>query len=243
MTQDPTPCCIPRRGRPGRRLGPIVEGAGPFHQVWVEELRNAFRASGLTLAELKHRTGWPTSKISELLRAAGRYPRWTFVCDIRREVASPGWPCRTLQVRWVEAALEANKRTKWIINCLSADGGSFADGSAPVPLGFFAFREMHQSHYLSDAVNSLHCTVTAQRAVTHAFALLLVLWPAVLTCGSPERYAVQILRRTVLEQAPKYRGGTVPTYVEVRLLVAPPCKTCRVHPNACRAAVDGHFNP
>ncbi|MFD0432126.1 hypothetical protein ACFQ60_47655, partial [Streptomyces zhihengii] len=34
--------------RPGRKLGPIVDGVGSVHRAWLEPLRSAYLGSGLT---------------------------------------------------------------------------------------------------------------------------------------------------------------------------------------------------
>ncbi|WP_175409998.1 sigma-70 family RNA polymerase sigma factor [Streptomyces sp. TRM64462] len=218
------------RGKPGRRLGPIADGTGPAHRAWLEPLREAFHASGMTLLDLQDRTGWPKSKLSELLRAVGRYPRWAFARDVAMglsaPVARPGTRLGTrsgagpatgtgagpvlsyasIRLLWVQAAREADKRTAWINECLSQGGdlGTVTTGS--LPLEFSAFRELHQPHYTAYAGAFLRGRALTERTVDDVF-LLLMLWDEALASENPERFAWQVLRGTVLERAPKDGDG------------------------------------
>ncbi|WP_327187462.1 hypothetical protein [Streptomyces sp. NBC_01334] len=65
--------------RPGRKLGPIAENVGSAHRAWLEPMRETYLRSGLTLSELSLRVLLAKSKISELLRGTGLYPRWEIV--------------------------------------------------------------------------------------------------------------------------------------------------------------------
>jgi RNA polymerase sigma factor (sigma-70 family) len=212
MTTPPAPQGVPPRGKPGRRLGPILPGTGPAHRAWLQPLREAFHASGMTLVELHQRTGWPKSKLSELLRAAGRYPRWSFTRDVMTGLDWSGMSYEVVRLQWVQAAREANKRTAWITACLAQSGDSTLADSAAVPLDYYAFREMHQDHYTAYALAFLRSPVTAEKAVRDVFTLLLLLWPDALGSERLERYAWELLRETALERAPKDNGR--PTLIE-----------------------------
>ncbi|MGH4029132.1 helix-turn-helix domain-containing protein [Actinomycetota bacterium Odt1-20B] len=188
-------------GRPGRKLGPISENAGPTHRAWLEQLRQAYQASGLTLQQLENTTGWSRSKISELLRAAGRYPRWEFIRDLLNAL---GWPLASVEMlrrMWVQAAREANKRTVWINDCVLKD---LRPGQPP--LDFSAFQHLHRPVYHAYTSTFLRRPADARRAVDDVFNLLLILWDEALESENPERFAWQLLRGTVLERTPQADG-------------------------------------
>ncbi|MFE9258110.1 sigma-70 family RNA polymerase sigma factor [Streptomyces sp. NPDC006879] len=185
---------------------------GQAHRSWLEPVRDAFYASGMTLADLQLRTGWPKSKISELLRGAGRYPRWAFARAVLGGLGSPPLPYETMRLLWVLAARAADKRTTWINNCLGQVGDQPLAEPESAPLDFLAFREMHHEHYVGYASTFLCRPALAQAAVDDVFRLLLLLWPDALTSDNPERFAWQVLRQTVWERAPKDAGR--PSLVE-----------------------------
>ncbi|MEU2396135.1 sigma factor-like helix-turn-helix DNA-binding protein [Streptomyces sp. NPDC007369] len=210
MTVPSAPRDVPRdrRGKRGRRLGPIADGTGAAHRAWLEPLRDAFHGSGLTLDELQARTGWPKSHISELLRAVERYPRWAFVRTVLT-VLKPRVSYEAMRLRWVLAARDAGKRTSWIKDCLHEAGGAGARAVAaagPVPLDYLAFQEMHRPHYARYAAAFLRRPALVEKAVGDVFTLLLLLWHDALASENPERFAWPILRQTVLEHAPKENG-------------------------------------
>ncbi|MEU1918332.1 hypothetical protein [Streptomyces massasporeus] len=62
-------------GRPGRKLGPIAPTVGSAHRAWLDPMRQNYLASGLTLNDLSTRVRFAKSKLSELLRGVGLYPR------------------------------------------------------------------------------------------------------------------------------------------------------------------------
>ncbi|AXE25103.1 sigma-70 family RNA polymerase sigma factor [Streptomyces globosus] len=194
-----------RRGKPGRPLGPIADGAGAAHRAWLEPLRDAFHDSGLTLDELRLRTGRPKSHLSELLRAVGRYPRWTFARAVLMALR-PRVPYETMRLRWVMAARHAGKKTSWIKDCLHEDRGGPVAPARQVPLDYLAFQEMHRPRYRRYAAVFLRRPALVDRAVADVFTLLLLLWHDALASENPERFAWPILRQTVLERAPKEDG-------------------------------------
>ncbi|MFI0242135.1 helix-turn-helix domain-containing protein [Streptomyces sp. NPDC016845] len=183
----------PAGGRPGRKLGPIRDEAGPTHRAWLEPLRDAFLASGMTLQELERNTGWSRSKISELLRAAGRYPRWEF---IRALLGALGWPSAsimTLRTMWAMAAREANKRTHWINDCVVGD-------LERTPVNFTAFQAEHRAIYFAYAATFRRRPAEAARAVTDVFNLLLIVWDEAVASANVNRFVWKMLRGTVLER-------------------------------------------
>ncbi|MFD8790362.1 sigma-70 family RNA polymerase sigma factor [Streptomyces vinaceus] len=201
-----------RRGKPGRPLGPIAEGAGPAHRAWLEPLRDAIHGRGVTLDELQARTGRDKGHISELLRAVGRYPRWVFVRTVLLALERPGLPYDSMRLRWVIAAQDIGKRTSWIKDCLHEGGARHRTANASAPLDFRAFQQMHRPHYTSYASAFLRRDGLVEKAVDDVFTLLLMLWHDALASENPERFAWPMLRQTVLERAPKENGR--PSLVE-----------------------------
>lgn len=197
------------RGTRGRKLGPITAGTGPAHRAWLEPLRASYRASGLTIGQLERETGWSRSKISELLRAAGRYPRWEFTRSLLTALRWPAPSMADMRVLWALAAREANKRTIWINSCLEGDGLSADDR---LPLHFSAFQDLYRDAYTGYALTFLRRRPEARRTVDDVFILLLFLWDEALSGDNPERFAWQILRQTVMERTPHPDGG--PALVE-----------------------------
>ncbi|KUF15249.1 sigma-70 family RNA polymerase sigma factor [Streptomyces silvensis] len=192
------------RGKRGRKLGPVTDGTGPAHRAWLEPLRASYLASGLTIGHLERETGWSRSKISELLRAAGRYPRWEFTRSLLTALHWPAPSMAYMRALWALAAREANKRTIWINSCLRGDGLSADDR---LPLHFAAFQDLYRDAYTGYAHTFLRRRPDARRAVNDVFMLLLFLWDEALAGDNPERFAWQILRQTVMERTPHPDGS------------------------------------
>lgn len=199
----------PSRSKRGRKLGPITAGTGRAHRAWLEPLRGSYQASGLTIGQLERETGWSRSKISELLRAAGRYPRWEFTRSLLTALRWPAPSMADMRALWALAARETNKRTIWINNCLQGDGLSADDR---LPLHFAAFQDLYREAYTGYALTFLRRRPEARRAVNDVFILLLFLWDEALASDNPERFAWRLLRQTVLERTP-HPGGS-PALVE-----------------------------
>ncbi|WP_405651643.1 helix-turn-helix domain-containing protein [Streptomyces sp. RK9] len=187
------------RSKRGRKLGPITAGTGRAHRAWLEPLRGSYQASGLTIGQLERETGWSRSKISELLRAAGRYPRWEFTRSLLTALHWPASSMADMRALWALAAREANKRTIWINSCLQGDGLSADDR---LPVHFSAFQDLYRDAYTGYAHTFLRRRAEARRAVGDVFILLLFLWDEALASDNPERFAWQILRQTVMERTP-----------------------------------------
>ncbi|MYY80832.1 MULTISPECIES: helix-turn-helix domain-containing protein [unclassified Streptomyces] len=203
MTGGPAPA------RPGRKLGPIAEDASPAHRAWLEPLRDAYQTSGMTFEQLGRSMGWSRSKISELLRAVGRYPRWECLRALLHALAMPGTSVVALRGLWVMAALEVNKRTLWIKGCVAQD---FPNPDSERPVDLNAFQELYKETYFRYANTFLRSPTDAERAVADVFFLLRVVWDVALASANSEQFAWRVLRETVMERAP-HRDG-YPALVE-----------------------------
>lgn len=191
--------------RPGRKLGPIAEGTKPAHRAWLEHLRGAYHDSGLTFIQLEKEANWPRSKISELLRAIGRYPRWQITRDLLIALRLSEPELADIRAQWVRAAREADKRLNWIHKALAKERENSLRGQRP-PLDYLAFRDTHHVHYTAYAATFLRRAGEARRSVDEVFYLLLILWPDALASARPQQYAWKLLRQTVMERAPRCDG-------------------------------------
>ncbi|WP_254402491.1 hypothetical protein [Streptomyces sp. AC555_RSS877] len=72
-------------------------------------MRESYLASGLTLSDLSVRVRFAKSKLSELLRGVGLYPRWEIVYSLAMELGMPSWPLYRL---WCQAAYDAHKSSE-----------------------------------------------------------------------------------------------------------------------------------
>ncbi|MFD9862104.1 sigma-70 RNA polymerase sigma factor region 4 domain-containing protein [Streptomyces alboflavus] len=204
MSAQPAPKGA-RHRRPGRKLGPIAEGTKPAHRAWLEHLRGAYHDSGLTFMQLEKEANWPRSKISELLRAIGRYPRWQITRDLLVALRLPDPALADIRAQWVRAAQEADKRLNWIHKALAKERENGLLGQRP-PLDFLAFRDIHRTNYFAYAATFQRRSGEAKRSVSDVFHLLLILWPDALASERPEQYAWRLLRQTVMERAPHCDG-------------------------------------
>ncbi|WP_328838622.1 RNA polymerase subunit sigma [Streptomyces europaeiscabiei] len=198
--------------KPGRKLGPIAEGVGRAHRAWLEPLRIRFLASGLTIGELSDRSGWAKSKISELLRGTGRYPRWEITYGLLDVLDVPTWPMRRL---WMAAALEARKKPDWIDGCVqrrphtprpnpqSPDrrpGAALPTGPAVPPLEHQAFTELNGAAYLAYA-RLFVSEEEAREVVVETFDVLWFRWAEALASADVVPFAWSVLRRSVMARA------------------------------------------
>jgi hypothetical protein len=104
-TSEPLP------GRPGRKLGPIAATVGTLHRAWLEPTRERYLSSGQTLSDLSFHVLLAKSKLSELLRGIGHYPRWEVIHRLAAVLDIPSWPLYRL---WRQAALDAGKSRDWV---------------------------------------------------------------------------------------------------------------------------------
>ncbi|MFC7897678.1 RNA polymerase sigma factor [Streptomyces sp. NPDC057381] len=203
MTTPPEPPVPPGRptpARPGRKLGPVADNVGSAHRAWLDPMRTAYLASGLTLNELSGRVRFAKSKISELLRGVGLYPRWEIVLLLAIELGMPNWPLYRL---WSQAALEAHKSSDWINGC--TDRTTVTATPATPPLDHGAFRELVESDYALYAQAFLdddQCVT----AVSDTFDRLWLTWNQALAHHDTRRYAWNVLRTTVMARTP-HRDG------------------------------------
>jgi RNA polymerase sigma factor (sigma-70 family) len=182
-------------GKPGRKLGPIADGASSAHRAWLEPLRERFLSSGLTISDLQARSGWAKSKISELLRGTGLYPRWEITHSLLRELAVPAWPVRRL---WSAAALEAQKKPDWIKGCI--DKQALSTSPETPPLDHSAFSELQYPAYRAYASVFLS-DHEAEQAISEAFDILWLRWDEALASSDVVKFAWPVLRRSVMTRA------------------------------------------
>ncbi|GAA0466159.1 sigma-70 family RNA polymerase sigma factor [Streptomyces olivaceiscleroticus] len=203
MTTPPEPPASPAEpapSRPGRKLGPIAETVGSAHRVWLEPIRATYLSSGLTLSELSHRIRFAKSKLSELLRGVGLYPRWEIVLSLSTELKMPGWPLYQL---WRQAALEAHKSREWVDGCSEKPTLTLTP-TAP-PLDHRAFRELAEADYRRYAQVFLDDD-QRDTAVSDTFDILWLRWNDALSSPDIRRFAWQVLRSTVMSKTPHLDG-------------------------------------
>ncbi|KPH99869.1 sigma factor-like helix-turn-helix DNA-binding protein [Streptomyces sp. NPDC086989] len=187
-------------GRPGRKLGPIATGVSSTHRAWLEPTRDRYLASGLTLAEMSGRVPLAKSKLSELMRGVGLYPRWELLEGIAGVLEMPVWP---LQRLWRQAALDAQKSREWIER--SAGSPPVTTSAVVPPLEHGAFRETVEDSYRR------YCQVflfddPCEAAVADTFDLLWLSWNGALASPDMRNYAWKILRATVMAKTPHVDG-------------------------------------
>ncbi|MEU4655170.1 sigma factor-like helix-turn-helix DNA-binding protein [Streptomyces sp. NPDC023723] len=170
------------------------------HRAWLDPLRTAYLASGLTMNELSSRVRFAKSKISELLRGVGLYPRWEIVFRLADELGMPNWPLYRL---WSQAALETHKSSEWINGCTNRT--TLTASHAAPPLEHRAFRELVENDYLLYAQVFLNDD-QRENAVYDTFDRLWLSWNAALASHDTRRYAWNVLRTTVMARAP-HRDG------------------------------------
>jgi RNA polymerase sigma factor (sigma-70 family) len=195
----------PSAAKPGRKLGPIADGVGTAHRAWLEPLRTRFLASGLTISELSDRSGWAKSKISELLRGTGRYPRWEITYGLLDVLDVPTWPMRRL---WMAAALEAQKKPDWIDGCIQSRHSqqnqqrraTLSTCPAIPPLEHQAFTELNRSAYLAYA-RLFVSEEAAHEVVAETFDVLWFRWDEALASSDVVPFAWSVLRRSVMARA------------------------------------------
>ncbi len=199
-TEPPVPPGRPAPGRPGRKLGPVAENVGSVHRAWLDPMRTAYLASGLTLNELSGRVRFAKSKISELLRGVGLYPRWEIVLLLALELGMPNWPLYRL---WSQAALDAHKSSDWINGCTNHSTMTATYTNPPLDHG--AFRELVESDYALYAQVFLDDD-QRDNAVDDTFNQLWLSWNQALADHDTRRYAWNVLRTTVMARTP-HRDG------------------------------------
>ncbi|MER7057190.1 sigma-70 family RNA polymerase sigma factor [Streptomyces sp. NPDC000351] len=201
MTTPTDPPVPSDRPRPGRKLGPIAGNVSSTHRAWLEPMRETYLASGLTLSALSSRISFAKSKLSELLRGVGLYPRWEVVFLLAAELDMPNWPLYRL---WRQAAFEARRTSEWIDRCTERKPILTATHTAP-PWDHRAFREQTEGDYLLYAQVFLDDN-QRDTTVSDTFDILWLSWNDALTSHDTRRYAWNVLRATVMARTP-HRDG------------------------------------
>ncbi|WP_228978540.1 sigma-70 family RNA polymerase sigma factor [Streptomyces sp. DH12] len=192
----PGPASEPGPTRPGRKLGPIAATVGSSHRAWLEPAREHYLASGRTLSDLSVRVPFAKSKLSELLRGVGHYPRWEVIHRLAVELDIPGWPLYRL---WKQAALDAGKSRDWVER--STEGAiTLATTRFGPPLEHGALRSIVEEGYRRYAEAFLH-DEALEAAVEDTFAILWLSFDDALASPDIRRYAWNILRATVHAKA------------------------------------------
>ncbi len=192
----PGPASEPAPVRPGRKLGPIAATAGSSHRAWLEPTRERYLASGRTLSDLSLSVPLAKSKLSELLRGVGHYPRWEVIHRLAGELDIPGWPLHRL---WKQAALDVGKSRDWVDR--STEGTvAVATARFGPPLEHGALRTMVMEDYCLYAGAFLP-DEAGDAAVEDTFAILWLSWQEALASPDTRRYAWNILRATVRAKA------------------------------------------
>jgi DNA-directed RNA polymerase specialized sigma24 family protein len=187
--------------RPGRKLGPVVGCVSSSHRAWLMPIRRSYLRSGRTLSDLSDHVLLAKSKLSELLRGLGHYPRWEVVHRLSVELNMPSWPLYRL---WRRAAFDANKTREWIDR--SAKETAVATSNPPhPPLEHGALRQMVEVDYRYYASAFLPDDV-CEAAVEETFAVLWLSWNDGLASADIRRFAWNVFRTTVMGKA-TYRDG------------------------------------
>ncbi|MER5731796.1 sigma-70 family RNA polymerase sigma factor [Streptomyces sp. NPDC002138] len=194
----PAPQPVP--ARPGRKLGPIADTVGSSHRAWLEHTRDSYLASGLTLSELGLRIPLAKSKLSELLRGLGLYPRWEVVHRLSAELDMPVSPLYRL---WRQAALDAQKTCEWVQR--SSDKSALTTPHPHPPVAHEPFRRTVEGDYRRYAQVFL-TDASRDAAVDDTFDILWLSWNSALASPDIRRYAWNILRATVMAKTPHLDG-------------------------------------
>ncbi|MFK0112487.1 sigma-70 family RNA polymerase sigma factor [Streptomyces sp. NPDC091217] len=164
-------------------------------------MREAYFASGRTLSDLGTRVPLAKSKLSELLRGIGLYPRWEIVCSLSVLLDMPYAPLYRL---WRQAAIEAHKSRDWIDR--STENTALTTTYPAPPLEHRALCELVENDYLLYAQAFLPDDDQRDSAVSDTFDILWLSWNDGL--GSPDirRFAWKALRATVMSRTPHIDG-------------------------------------
>ncbi|MFJ4152683.1 sigma factor-like helix-turn-helix DNA-binding protein [Streptomyces galbus] len=175
---------------------------GSTHSSWLMPMRTAYLTSGLTLNDLSVRVRLSKSKLSELLRGTGLYPRWEIILSLAVTLHLPQWPLYRL---WRQAATEASKSREWIERSSQGAAGALTTSPTAPPLEHRAFRETNESDYTLYAQVFL---TDEQRdsAISDTFDILWLRWNDALASPDVRAFAWQVLRATVMSRTPHFDG-------------------------------------
>ncbi|TJZ96755.1 sigma-70 family RNA polymerase sigma factor [Actinacidiphila oryziradicis] len=190
----------PPSSKPGRKLGPIADSVGAAHRAWLEPLRTRFLGSRLTISDLSGSTGYAKSKISELLRGAGLYPRWEITNSVLHVLGVPTWPMRRL---WAAAAFEAQKKPAWVKGCIATV--AISTGPAVPPLDHQGFMQLNRVPYTRYAQIFL-CSDQAKQVVRATSDILWLRWEEALGSADVQKFAWPVLRAGVMARTPHIDG-------------------------------------
>ncbi|MCZ4101081.1 XRE family transcriptional regulator [Streptomyces sp. H39-C1] len=171
------------------------------HRAWLELVRAELFASRLTLHELGELAGFSKTRMSELLRGKGVYPRWKTTYQVIHALGMQPWPMRRL---WAAAAREAQKKETWISNCINGVGIAEMLGVAPVD--HRGFTEGNRAPYTAYAEAFLFTNERASWVVKEAFDMLWLRWDAVLASPDVRKSAWKLFRGRVMERAGHTEG-------------------------------------
>ncbi|MFD0427363.1 hypothetical protein ACFQ60_01990 [Streptomyces zhihengii] len=143
------------------------------------------------MSHLSVRVPLAKSKISELLRGLGHYPRWEIIFSLSVPLEVPSWPLYRL---WRQAALEARKSPDWVEQ--SSDRIPVTTAQTP-PLDHRAFQETVETMYRLYAQVFLDDD-QRDTAVSNTFDILWLSWNDALASPDIRRFAWQALRATVM---------------------------------------------
>ncbi|KUN29240.1 RNA polymerase subunit sigma [Streptomyces antibioticus] len=199
--EPPAPPLRPAPARPGRKLGPIADNVGSAHRAWLEPMRDKYLKRNLTLSELSGRVCLAKSKLSELLRGCGLYPRWEIIFSLSVELKMPYAPLYRL---WRQAAFEAHKSRDWVER--STERAALTTTPAAPPLDHRAFRELVEYDYIHYAQVFLLDADQCDTVVSDTFDILWLCWNDALASPDTRRFAWQVLRATVMSRTPHLDG-------------------------------------
>ncbi|WP_329167800.1 sigma-70 family RNA polymerase sigma factor [Streptomyces sp. NBC_01685] len=186
--------------RPGRKLGPITPAVSSSHRSWLEPVREKYLDSGFTLGGLGDRVHLAKSKLSELLRGVGLYPRWEVIHRLAAALDMPFWPLHRL---WRQAALEAGKALEWIER--STQKTALATARPRPPLEHAALCQLVEADYRFYAQVFLG-DQARDAAVQDTFATLWLRWDTALRSPDTSAFAWSILRTHVMART-THRDG------------------------------------
>jgi DNA-directed RNA polymerase specialized sigma24 family protein len=174
-------------------LGPITSRVVGTHRSWLGVLRERYRLDGHSLGGLEGRTGRQKSKISELLRGVGPYPRWD---NTEPLVDAMGLPRTPLLRLWRQGALEAEQKPAWIKGNRNVED----DEETALPVNLQGMRRLHGATYLGYAEIFLHPEAAAD-VVEQTFLLLWARQDVMFSSDSAPRFAWTTFREQVEERA------------------------------------------
>ncbi|WP_265568936.1 RNA polymerase sigma factor [Streptomyces hygroscopicus] len=193
--ESPAPAPGPTPVRPGRKLGPIADNVVSSHRAWLGPTKCSYITSGRTLSDLSDHVLLAKSKLSELLRGVGNYPRWEVIHRLSTALDIPTWPLYRL---WRQAARDIGKTSEWIDR--SSEGAASVTTRSGPPIEHGPLRLMVECEYRCYAQVFLPAEV-CDAAVEDTFAILWLSWDDALASPDIRRYARNILRATVMAKA------------------------------------------